>query len=137
MKRDIWGVFHDGVIKLIDGSVPGTLRLEVEIPYLRGMFPEPGHRFIVSLSRCSKLRFTEYDELPTENPHEIQQREPEILYVLSEQPLVLDCAAGKLEVEYDEMTVRLESGQSVSYESLASASAKYWNDWSSRAKSDA
>ena len=134
MNRDIWGVFHDGVLKLIDGTVPGTLRLEIEIGYLRGMFSEPGNRFFVNLFGCSKFIYTRFDERPTENTSYIQDREPEILYVTSEKPLVLDCAIGTLELEYDEMTVTLESGQAVSYASLASASKEYWNDRKSRSE---
>jgi hypothetical protein len=127
MNRDIWGVFHDGVVKLIEGTVPGTLRLEIEIGYLRGMFPEPGDRFFVNLLGCSKFIYTGFDERPTENTSYIQDKEPEILYVTSEEPLVLDCAMGTLEIEYDEMTVTLESGQAITYEALASASHEYWN----------
>lgn len=137
MERDIWGVFHDGVVSRVTGTVPGSVRLEIEIEYLRNMFEEPGNRFVVQLSDCSRLAFTEYGKAPTEDLDEIQNSEPEILYVLSETPLTLDCATGALEVEYSEMTISLESGRLVSYDSLASASEKYWNDWSSRDKSDA
>jgi hypothetical protein len=136
MNRDIWGVFHDGVVKLIEGTVPGTLKLEIEIDYLRRMFPEPGDRFVVMLFGCSKFTYADYDEPPTEDIAHIQCREPEILYITSEQPVVLDCAKGTLEFEYDEMTVSLESGRAVGYESLASACRKYWTDWKSRTKTE-
>jgi len=137
MNRDIWGVFHDGVVKLIEGTVPGTLKLEIEIDYLRRMFPEPGDRFVVMLIGCSKFVYAGYDEPPTEDLSHIQSREPEILYITSEQPVVLDCNEGTLEIEYDEMTVGLESGQAVDYETLASACRKYWTDWKSRTSNGA
>jgi hypothetical protein len=137
MKRDIWGVFHDGVLKHIDGSVPGTLMLSVEIEYQRGMFDEPGISFRIKLTGCTKVVYNEYDEKPTQDIATIQNREPEILYVTSEQPLLLDCVMGTLELEYDAMHVMLPSGVEVSYESLASASDRYWNEWSARSKGDA
>jgi hypothetical protein len=137
MKRDIWAVFHDGVLKNIEGTVPGTLRLQIEIEYLREMFDEPGISFAVELNNCTKFKYSEYEEQPTENIARVQEREPEVLYVLSEHPLVLDCVMGTLELEYDAMRVTLPSGGEVSYGSLESASEKYWSEWNARAKSDA
>jgi len=110
MTRDIWGVFHDGVLKLVDGTVPGTIRLEIEIAYLRNMFPEPGNSFFVTLLDCSKLVYAEYGKQSTESLSHIQGREPEVLYVKSEEPLVLNCAMGSLQLDYAEMIVTLESG---------------------------
>jgi len=137
MKRDIWGVFHDGVLKRIEGVIPGNLRLEVEIEYLRRMFDEPGSSFHIELIDCSKFVYSEYDQEPTSDVRQIQEREPEILYLTSEQPLLLDCAAGSLELDYDDMRVVLPSGAEVSYEGLAAACERYWNDWSARSKGDA
>jgi hypothetical protein len=133
MKRDIWGIFHDGVLTRLLGSVPGRLNLHVEIEYLRQMFDEPGGSFTIELEGCSKFRYTEHDEQPTEDLSKLNMLEPEVLYIASENPLVLDCAGGTLELEYNSMRVTLPSGSEVSYESLVSASEKYWNEWSKRA----
>jgi hypothetical protein len=129
MKRDIWGVFHDGVIAEIAGTVPGTLRLRLRIRYLRRMFEEPGTNFLIELQGCSRLRFTPYGEAPTENLKEIEAHTPEVLYVQSEDPLTLECAEGVLEVEYNEMHIALPSGSKVTYEALVAASEKYWTEW--------
>ena len=133
MKRDIWGIFHDGVLRDFQGSIPGTLNLHVEIEYLRQLFNEPGSWFAVELQGCSKFRYTKFEEQPTEDIGKLNLLEPEVLYVVSEHPLVLDCVEGTLELEYDAMRVTLPSGCEVSYESLASACEKYWNEWSARA----
>ncbi len=134
MKRDIWGVFHDGILKRIEGTIPGTLTLEIEIEYLRGMFDEPGYSFAVEITNCTRFRYNEYEEQPTEDVAKILERELEILYVASEYPLVLDCVMGTLELEYDALRVMLPSGHEVNYESLVQASEKYWSDWSARMK---
>jgi hypothetical protein len=55
MNRDVSQHFHDGYIDRIDRSAPGVLRLEIQIEYLRDMFPEPGTRFVVTLTACSKF----------------------------------------------------------------------------------
>jgi len=137
MKRDIWGVFHDGVLKHIHGGVPGILVLDVEIEYLRNMFDEPGNSFRIELTGCTKMVYSEYDQEPTHDIAQILGREPEILYVTSEQPLLLDCVMGTLEFEYEVMHVWLPSGVEVSYESLASASERYWSEWRARSEAGA
>jgi hypothetical protein len=37
----IWNVLHDGVIVAVDGVLPGDLRIDVEIGYLRKRIPTP------------------------------------------------------------------------------------------------
>ena len=137
MSPSIWGVFHDGEILGIAGAVPGELLLTIEIGYLRGMFEGDGTGFEIRLKGCTKLRYSEYDEEPTEDLARIRDREPEILYVTSETPLVLDCVMGSLELEYQEMSVTLDTGSQVSEEDLAKASEHYWQSWREGNKSDA
>lgn len=136
MDRDIWGVFHDGYIVRIDRIEPSLLRLEIVIEYLRDVFPEPGTKFVVTLTACSRFVHCGYDEQPTDDIAVIQAREPEILYIQSLEPLVLDCADGTLELTYDTMTIALESGQPVTENSLIQAADKYWKDFASRTRRD-
>jgi hypothetical protein len=137
IKPSAWGVFHDGVIQGIEGALPGNLVLTIEIGYLRAMFHGEGSSFRVHLTGCTKMRYCEYDEEPTVDLDRIREREPEILYVTSEQPLVLDCVMGPLELEYKQMTVTLESGVEVSEQELVSASELYWTRWRESTRSDA
>ena len=137
MTPSTWGVFHDGVIKAIDGTVPGTLVLTIEIGYLRAMFDGEGSSFKVHLTGCTKMRYSDYDEEPTIDLEIIREREPEILYVTSEQPLVLDCVMGPLELEYEQVSVELENGVQVGEQELISASELYWNRWRESSRSDA
>jgi hypothetical protein len=132
-----WGVFHDGVIQAIEGTLPGNLVLTIEIGYLRAMFEGDGCSFLVHLTGCTRMRYCEYDEEPTVDLNRIREREPEILYVTSEQPLILDCVMGPLELEYEQMAVTLESGVQVSEQELVSASELYWSRWRESTQSDA
>lgn len=135
MKRDVWGIFHDGVLTRIRGVVPGAVTLEIKIAYLRRMFDEPGKTFAVELLDCSQFRYNDYEQGVTEDIAKLNELEPEILYVSSEFPLLLDCVMGSLELEYAAIRITLPSGVDVSYESLISASDRYWSEWSSRANS--
>ena len=137
MTPNAWGVFHDGVIQAIDGTLPGDLVITIEIGYLRAMFEGEGSRFRVHLTGCTRVRYSEYDEEPSTDLEKIREREPEILYVTSEQPLVLDCVMGPLELDYERMTVELDSGVKVSEQELISASELYWNRWRESTRSDA
>jgi hypothetical protein len=130
-------VFHDGVITRIQGDIPGTLQLSLEIGYLRAMFPGEGTSFNVRLDECIKLKYNEYDESPTTDLIKIQEREPEVLYVTSEQPLVLDCVMGTLELDYAQMSVALDDGTQVSEQELVNACELYWKRWQERSACDA
>ncbi len=136
MNRDIWGVFHDGETTKIAGTVPGDLRVEVEIGYLRKLFPEPGHTFFVELRNCSKFEFSEYDAAPSTSLAHIQKRKPMTLYVTSQEPLVLDCAMGTLELDYSQMEVLLPSGRSITEHELTEACDRYWREWQEKANAN-
>jgi hypothetical protein len=136
MQRDVWGVFHDGIIAKIDGEVPGDLAIQLQIEYLRNEFDEDGDWFVVELGSCSKFKYSEYEAEPTEDLTEIQAREIDVLYVSSEDPLVLDCSMGILELEYKTMRVVLPSGRAVTREDLIAASERYWKEWNARATSE-
>lgn len=136
MEQSIWGLFHDGVITRIEGTVPGNLVIGIEIEYLRAMFEGDGTGFNVHLQSCTKLKYSEYDQEPTEDLARIQKLEPEVLCVASEHPLVLGCVTGTLELTYDELFVTTDFGAHVSEEALAKASEQYWRLWSESNQSD-
>jgi hypothetical protein len=134
MPRDTWAAFHDGSVTRIEGTLPGTLRLRIEIQYLREMFPTPGDAFAVTLTGCTRFSFAEYDQPPIEDLARIAALEPEILYVGGLDPLTLDCNDGTLALEYATMRVSLEDGQPVAYQELKVAWDKYWDAFEARAK---
>jgi hypothetical protein len=91
------------------------------------MFSEPGESFFISLVNCSLFRYTEFGSLPTSDLLEIAQLSPEILYVTHENPLVISCVNGTLELTYESMLIALSPGKNVSYEDLTDANTRYWN----------
>ena len=132
MNPDIWGVFHDGNIDAISGAVPGVVELHIDIQYLRAMFGDTSTHFRIRLRGCSVMEYQEYEQPPISDPVAIAAQEPEVLYVRSVEPLVLDCREGELRLSYDSMEVFLDSGEPVTYEQLSSASKRYWDGWSKR-----
>jgi hypothetical protein len=110
--------------------------LAIEIEYLRAMFEGDGTGFNIHLQSCTRFRYGEHDEDPIDDLERIQEREPEVLYVPSEHPLILDCMMGALELEYGAMSVTLDSGVRVTEEELAKVGEQYWQRWGESAKSE-
>lgn len=135
MQPDFWGIFHDGTITSAEGGVPGDVRLIVEIPYLRQMFPGEGKGFFVHLKGCSSIAFRPYDQPSVETLDGIAKAEPEILYVESTDPVVLDCAGGTLSMSYQSASVSLDTGEYVDFPQLVKACENYWNAWEETHKS--
>lgn len=134
MNPDIWGVFHDGVVTNITNDGFGTIGLTLDIAYLRGMFSGDGTTFQISLRGCSSFTYSEYESTPSSDLARIQELQPEILYVQSTSPIVIDCAGGVLEMSYDEMSVHLPDGRQLTYEQLVAASRDYWQRWSEQSQ---
>src|SRR5882762_3608296 len=57
----IWNVLHDGVIVAVDGTVPGTIRLQVSIDYLRKHFSQSGEFVEVVLVDCTRFTYRASD----------------------------------------------------------------------------
>jgi hypothetical protein len=134
MRPSAWELLHDGSIAEVTGSVPGEVRLALEILYLRELFPEQGTHFEVCLNGCTALRFTPWDEEPTEDFQDIVSRCIQVVEVRNEEPLIIGCAEGVLELAYEEIQVFLPSGLEVLYDDLAKASEKYWKAFAARSK---
>jgi len=124
-----WRYFHDGYLVGARGSVPGTVVLEIEIPYLRAMFRGKGIGFVVTLRGCSRFEYHEFDEAATTDLAEIASKRPQILDVKSVDPVVIGCTEGTLRPVYEEMRVSLKDGDSVTEAELDVATERYWDEW--------
>ena len=131
------GAFHDGVVQDIKGAIPGDLVLTIAIGYLREMFEEYGASFHLHLKGCTRFRYIKADSEPTDDIAEIIEIKPILLNVASEQPFAYECVMGRLEIEYERATVRLDSGVEVSELDLINASERYWAQWNESIRSDA
>lgn len=131
---DLWGVFHDGSVVEVAGSLP-SVRMEIEIEYLRNMFPVKGKAFIATLVGCELIEFYDWDsDTVIHDISVISSKEPEILNVKEVDGAAhITCATGVLKLKYRDIQFMLDTGESVTYEELDGACSKYWEDWQSRA----
>lgn len=131
--KTFWNCLHDGEITLITGALR-TIQINVQISYLRSMFPGAGDSFVVSLTDCSRFDFVEGKSQPkTSSVVEISSKKLTILSASQEGSCItLACIGreyGELKLEYGGLTICTDSGDNVSVEELDRASEEHWNRW--------
>jgi hypothetical protein len=132
---DIWGVFHDGSIVEIQGTLP-NIAIRIEMEYLRNIFPCKGNSFWANINGCQWIEFLNWkSEIRTSNLKEIEEEELEILNVqqTGEEAQIIT-SSGELKMLYGNLTFKLDTNISLSYQELKVASSKYWNEGDNRPK---
>jgi hypothetical protein len=128
----IWNILHDGVVVSVEGTVPGDLRIDIEIDYLRKRFAEPGTLIQVLLIGCTRFAFREYEKSKFSTAlTEIAAMGPEIVSVsMKDGVCEVDCTEGTLEVVARDGAIRLDNGREVTLQELSGVAEAYWKEWS-------
>lgn len=132
MDVRIWNLLHDGGIDVIEGLVPGDLRLQVGLLYLRQMLPGDGEGFIVQLLNCTHFEYTPWDMSGTCDLRAIEAACPEVLSAESGDPVTVCCAGGMLRLRYEAVKVQLDSGEPIDLDVLQDAAERYWAAFEAR-----
>ena len=132
MTLDEWGALQDGIIFQIDGSIPGDVRILVDLDYLRTMFPNQGNGFIVQLTNCTSIEYRRYGKTTINDTTIIESKELEILCLSLVNPIELSCQdysgeLGELILDYESASLLLDTGEIVADNELHQAYAKYWD----------
>ena len=131
-----WSVAR-GSIVAIQGSVPGTVRLEVSIDYLRKRFSDSGETIQVTLTGCTRLAYRDFNlgEFIMDVAA-IAAMQPEVLSAKMHGDLCeIDCVNGMLEVIAGDGALALgDGGRAITVQQLLDVSEAYWTEWSERAK---
>jgi hypothetical protein len=120
------------VIVAVEGTVPGNLRIDIEIDYLRKRFADPGTLIRVLLVGCTRFAFREYENAKFSTAlTEIAAMRPEMVSAsIKDGVCKVDCADGTLEVVAQEGTIRLDTGREVTLQQLKEVAEGYWKEWS-------
>jgi hypothetical protein len=128
---------HDGEITVAarDGD---SVQLFVSIPYLRGRLMPLGDSFSLHLSGVRSFEFSDYEEKKkTSSLADVAMRGIEILSTDSTvMPIKVATTQGFLMLDFDELEIRLDTGQVVSYQTVYAACQEYWDEWSSKTKNE-
>jgi hypothetical protein len=132
----IWNVLHDGRILAASGEVPGTVRLNVSINYLRERFTDPGKFIQVTLTGCTRFAYKPFDEQAfTTGLAAIADFEPEVLSAELQDGLCkVDCACGWLEVAAVDGSLSIDNGLAITLQELIDVADAYWKEFSERAE---
>jgi len=134
-RIQIWNILHDGEITAISGEGSETLTMFVNIPYLRRRLEPLGDSFVVTLSGLTRLEFQDFDGTTTLLKEEIEIGTPEILSTESESmPIKIETTMGQLTLDFQSMSLALDTGQAIDYEAVEKVCEEYWTEWKAKAE---
>jgi hypothetical protein len=127
----VWNVLHDGTIARVSGNLPGDLRLDIEIDYLRRRFEEPGQFIVLTLTGCTRMTFVPWAEGSSSisDPADVGGMGLEILSDRKESFCCVHGDGGSLEVVAQSAHLWLDDGRHLSLEELLRVSEAYWDEW--------
>lgn len=131
----IWNVFHDGSIDRVEGAVPGSVSVYVDIDYLRERFSDPGEHFIVTFPNCLDFSFQLYDDSTLiVDFAAIADAWPGILSAeMDGEDCKVFTDSGILRMKASSGSIRLDSGREISLCELLDTAASYWEEWEAAA----
>jgi hypothetical protein len=135
----VWSTLHDGCMVAIEGTVPGDLRITVEIQYLCRYLPTESECIIVTLEDCTRFEYRPYEYPRTNDLNEIAALELEIIGArVAGDGVAVDCGhrshGGELTVNYKRTRCSTTEGRVISQAELESAAERYWTDWEAKNK---
>lgn len=128
-----WNMLHDGEITAISKEDEQTLRIFVNIPYLRRRLKPIGDSFILTLSGLTCVQFENLDGTTAPFEEEIELATPEILSTESESmPITIATTTGYLKLDFQNIGFELDTGEKIEFESIEKACEEYWDEWEKR-----
>jgi hypothetical protein len=136
MDVDTWNVLHDGRVIAAGGSVPGDLRLSVEIAYLCLHLPTKAEHLVVTLVDCEQFEYRPYQQPALAEPSAVADLGLELLTAgagLDGGCIIIECAdgwyGGQLLLRYTAAHLHTAEGHPLSQSEVESAAARYWSMW--------
>jgi len=134
---------HDGSIVGLSGNVPGTVRVEMDIDYLRRRFPDAGKTIVVTLDGCTRFAYRPYEIKKGLPPNEKFITDFEAIVAL--KPLILDAemrgsvaivagSYGVFEAAALGGSLSLDSGRTITLDELIAVAEAYWAEFRERSK---
>ena len=134
---------HDGSIVGIAGQVPGTVRVEVDIGYLRKRFPDAGKTIVVTLDGCTRFAYRPYEIKKGLPPNEKFITDFDAIVAL--KPLISDAemkgnvvivagSYGMFEAAALGGSLSLDSGRAITLDELIAVAEAYWAEFRERSR---
>jgi hypothetical protein len=132
----IWNVLHDGEITAVSRDEGDALTIFVSIPYLRRRLAPLGDSFVLTLTGLTRLECQNFDATSTTIRDQLEIGTPEILSTESESiPVTIATSMGRLILNFQRVSLALDTGQVIEYAALEKTCEEYWAEWEARAQS--
>lgn len=126
----IWNTLHDGEITVISTEDNDTFTMWVNIPYIRSRLTPLGDSFKLKMEGMREIEFVDFDDVLQSFEAEMQLAQIEILSTDSkEMPVTVATTMGMLTLDFDKLTIYLDTGEEVQYSDVLKASEEYWDEW--------
>ncbi len=128
-EKEIWNIFHDGEIVEITKSDNSNLNLKIQIEYLRKIISDDGDSFVIKLKKCNLFELNYENRKLITNLDTIQEIKPIILkskYI--DNRFLIKSTAGEIKLSYESAQIYLDNGKEITFENLANACGKYWEE---------
>lgn len=132
----IWNTLHDGEIT-VAAREGESLLVFVSIPYLRVRLAPLGDSFSLRLFGLRAIELSRHDGgyERTSSLEEIAMNGIEILSTDStDMPVKIKTTQGLLTLDFDDLEIRLDTGQVVDYGTILAACNSYWDEWQAKAE---
>lgn len=127
-----WGMLHDGTLVGMERIGP-ILRATIECQYVRERFDDPGERFIFELVGCTRVELTPYDEATITDLETISRSDWEVLDAGAvDNAMRVYLHEGNLQLEYESLTIHVDSGRIVPLDELTRHVREYWDEFGKR-----
>ena len=131
MDESIWNILHDGSIEGLEGKIPGTVFVKIEIEYLAQMFSKSFKSLSVELEGCSLFEYyKDYGSIGTSDFQEIVNAKPWITSgEIKEGAMTIYCKDGFFRTEYKSILLYLEDQSPISIQQLDEKAKIYWDNF--------
>ena len=123
----------------LSGSVPGDIRVQVEIEYLANKLNGNLNSIFVTLKNCTLFEFEQHwskdDIRYYSSIQELEGITPGLMALSCDEKnghLEIDNISGVIRTKYDSAELTLENGDPLTFEELDAVSKEYWDDFRKR-----
>lgn len=131
----IWNVLHDGDITAVAEEDSDTIKMFVNIPYLRRRLDPLGDSFVLILEGVTELDFEDYDGNKSTLQEEIEVGSIGILSTDSESmPVKVFTSMGQLTLGYKRIRLFLDTGKEIDFETISRVCQEYWDEFKEKSQ---
>ncbi len=134
-RIQIWNILHDGEITAVSDELSNSLKISINIPYLRRRVKPLGDSFILTIEGLKDFAFYNFDKKSESLKEVIETGSPEILSTDSESmPVRITTTLGELILDFEDIHISLDTGEKIEFDIIEKIFQEYWTEWKTKSK---